>query len=83
VPRAATAGGRPGRAELSHARHAGSGADPYGGAVAAAIGGTDVGTSDRAGVVLVSVGLVAVQLYCWWGWVYGFAGDVSAGQARR
>jgi len=60
VPRAATAGGRPGRAELAHARHAGGGTDPYSGVVATAIGGADVGTSGRAGVVLVSMGLVTV-----------------------
>ena len=60
VPRAAAAGGRPGRAKLAHARHAGGRADPCGGAVAAAIGGADVGTSGRAGVVLVSMGLVAI-----------------------
>ena len=60
VPRAAAAGGRPGRAKLAHARHAGGRADPCGDAVAAAIGGADVGTSGRAGVVLVSMGLVAI-----------------------
>lgn len=59
IPRVSAPGRRSGCAESAHTRRAGRGADTCGSALATAIGGADMGTSDCAGDSLVSVGLAA------------------------
>lgn len=51
--------------------------------MAAALGGADMGQSGGPGDVVVLVGLATGELFSRQCWVCDFAGDVSAGKARR